>query len=185
MGWDGVCVEANPRYFAELQAARHCHVVQNCVSDVERVVRFSMTDAYGGVVRGEGQRFGVDGRMHATLDKFKREFHGIQELTCTTLAREMRRLEMMRFDFMSLDVEGHELPVLQGIDWRSTRISVIVTENRTPVVQQLLEKEGFTLFAGVLKDYIYIHKDCGLTIRDEFLKLIARFDRKNYRFRPE
>lgn len=182
MGWDGVCVEANPRYHGELRRERHCHLIDTCVSDQRRTVRFSMTDAYGGVVKGEKERFGVDGGLHATAEKFRSEFHGIRELTCTTLKREMGRLGMERFDFLSLDVEGHELPILEGIDWKRARIAVIVTENRSSMVRRLLEKEGFVLYMGVLKDYVYVRKDSGLMIKDEFLRMMKRFDRRTYRF---
>lgn len=185
MGWDGVCAEANPKYFPELAAQRHCHLIPTCVSDVPRTVKFSMTDAYGGVVKDRTQRFGVDGEKHANADKFKGEFGGFRELKCTTLKTELARLEMQRFDFMSLDVEGHELPILQGIDWPSTIIDVIVTENRTPQVQKLLENVGYRLYKDVLKDYIYIRNDSGIVIKDEWIRLVRRLDRKSYYFIPE
>lgn len=185
MGWDGVCAEANPKYLPELAAERHCHLIPTCVSDVPRTVKFSMTDAYGGVVKDDTQRFGVDGEKHSKAEKFKSEFGGFRELKCTTLKTELARLEMQRFDFMSLDVEGHELPILQGIDWPSTIIDVIVTENRTPQVQSLLENVGYTLYKNVLKDYIYIRNDSGIVIKDEWIRMVRRLDRKTYYFIPE
>lgn len=183
MGWDGICAEANPKYFAELTSQRHCHLIPTCVSDIPRTVKFSMTDAYGGVVKDDSQRFGVDGHMHSHLEKFKGEFRGFRELKCTTLEAELSKLQMQRFDFMSLDVEGHELPILQGVDWPKTLIDIIVTENRTPEVQSLLEKVGYTVYKNVLKDFLYIRNDSGYTIDDEWVRAMKALDRRSYLFR--
>lgn len=182
MGWDGICAEANPKYYPELSNQRHCHLIPTCVSDVPRTVKFSMTDAYGGVVKDDSQRFGVNGHMHSHLAKFKGEFHGFQELKCTTMEAELSRLRMQRFDFMSLDVEGHELPILKGVDWSKTIIDVIVTENRTPQVQKLLERAGYVLHKNILKDFIYIRKGSGYTIGDEWIKAMKALDRRTYLF---
>lgn len=184
MGWDGVCVEANPKYYAELDTERHCHVVKTCMSDSAHKVKFAMTDAYGGVVKDEKEQFGVDGAKHATMDKFKGAFEGVRELTCTTVKKEVERVGMAHFDFMSLDVEGHELPILRGVDWERVTIDVIVTESRSGEVKQLLEKLGYVLHKSVLKDFLYIRKDSGLVLDARFVQLMSRFDRSTYRFAP-
>lgn len=184
MGWDGVCAEANSKYFSELDAERHCHVVKTCVSDSVRKVKFAMTDAYGGVVRDENEQFGVDGEQHATSDKYKRSFAGMKELTCTTVKREVERLGMAHFEFMSLDVEGHEFPILRGVDWERVTIDVIVTENRSREVRRLLNEQGYILYENVLKDFLYVRKESGLVPDKRFVQLAKRLDRSTYRFRP-
>lgn len=182
MGWDGVCVEANPKYYAELTAERHCHVVKTCMSDSMRKVKFAMTDAYGGVVKGEKEQFGVDGAKHATLDKYKGSFEGVKELTCTTVKKEAERLGMAHFEFMSLDVEGHELPILRGVDWERVTIDVIVTENRSGEVRRLLEEQGYELYENILKDFLYVRKESKFVPQERFVKLMKRLNSSTYRF---
>lgn len=109
MGWDGICVEANPKYKRELLNERHCHLIDTCVSDKERTVEFAFTDAYGGVIKSVDSQSntmlqGVNGRLHSTSAKYRSQFHGIRKLNCTTLTKELPPIGMEgRIDFMSLD----------------------------------------------------------------------------------
>ncbi len=183
LGWDGVCAEANPGYHQELRTQRHCALIDTCISDTQRLVNFSFTAAYGGVVRdGSGLKtWGVDGNKHATQRKFSSHFRGFRELRCTTLARELPRLGVNHVDFMSLDVEGHELPVLQGMDWSRTTVDVLVVENKRPQIQAFLENKGFRRYKGVLKDDIYIRKGSGYAINPKFSRWLKTVNRKDYR----
>ncbi|PXF44226.1 hypothetical protein BWQ96_06007 [Gracilariopsis chorda] len=178
MGWDGVCVEANEKYWGELRAQRHCQVVNKCVSDIERTVNFSLTDAFGGVVSNIGYG-GVNGSRHKREEKFKGQFHGIKSMKCSTLGKEMKRNHI---HFWSLDVEGHEAEVLQGFDWNKTSVDVIVTENRGKGVQAILSGRGFERVSGVLKDDIWIRNGSGFKVSEQMRWLMSRFDRNNYRF---
>ncbi|KAI0559198.1 S-adenosyl-L-methionine-dependent methyltransferase [Gracilaria domingensis] len=57
----------------------------------------------------------------------------------------LRRGGIERVDFLSLDVEGHELAVLQGIDWERTRgdgINVELT-HWFEDLEKLLERRGY------------------------------------------
>lgn len=182
LGWNGVCAEANPGYHEELRTQRHCSLIDTCVSDTPRLVNFSFTAAYGGVVRdgSGGQAWGVDGNKHATQPKFSTHFRGFRTLRCTTLSRELPRLGVNHVDFMSLDVEGYELPVLEGMDWSRTTVDVLVVENKRPEVQKFLEDKGFQQYRGVLKDDIYIRKGSGYTINHKFAHWL-KIMRKDYR----
>lgn len=178
MGWDGVCVEANEKYWEELESQRTCDVVTNCVSDRERLVNFSLTDAYGGVVSSKDVR-GVNGSLHERADKFKDRFRGIKQMTCSTLRKEVKAQHV---HFWSLDVEGHELEVLNGFDWEKTTVDVIVTENRSKQVSSILKDRGYMRTTGVLKDDIWIRDGSGFKISKRSLRLMDRFDNTTFTF---
>lgn len=183
LGWDGVCVEANSEYHEELQWERNCALVPHCVADTVRSVDFSLTAAYGGVVKGKQSDWGVDGISHSTRKKFKKSFRGIQKMTCTTLKREMEKLKIRHVDFMSLDVEGFELPVLRGIDWDSVTIDVLVVENRRPEVGRFLRERGYWQFKALLNDHLYIRKGCPYKVNMKFVKWARSISRKDYMIR--
>jgi len=169
LGWNGICAEANPSYHTELRAERPCALIDTCVSDVPRMVNFSFTGAWGGVVRDVAKgTVGVDASHHTQEKKYLRYFHGFHPLKCTTLGRELRKYQVKHVDFMSLDVEGYELPVLQGIDWKNTIIDVIVAENKRESTVQFIIEKGYQRYTGVLKDDIYIRDGTGYTVNENF-----------------
>lgn len=71
-----------------------------------------------------------------------------------------------RIDYLSLDVEGHELNVLQGIDFNYTTINVMTIENNTPNsiygddrIRYFMTEKGFLLWGRVHGlDDIYVRK---------------------------
>ena len=58
-------------------------------------------------------------------------------------------------DFMSIDVEGHELNVLRGLDFSRIAVDVILVENNVPplwgedVVRQHMRQSGFVHYARI------------------------------------
>lgn len=51
LGWQGICAEANPKYFKPLQSKRSCKLFPTCVSDVDgNEVQFGMRGASGGIL---------------------------------------------------------------------------------------------------------------------------------------
>lgn len=45
LGWKGVCVEANPKYFDKLSKLRSCNLVKTCISDSNAEVTFRLSGA--------------------------------------------------------------------------------------------------------------------------------------------
>lgn len=69
-------------------------------------------------------------------------------------------------DYLSIDVEGHELSVLEGIDFQHVEFRVITIENNAggshrfgdPRIRQLLKSEGFRYYARIEGlDDIYVN----------------------------
>jgi FkbM family methyltransferase len=71
-------------------------------------------------------------------------------------------------DYMSIDVEGHELNVLEGIDFDSVRINVISIENCSipntvygdEAIRILMQEHNYILWGRIVGlDDIYVHKN--------------------------
>jgi hypothetical protein len=69
---------------------------------------------------------------------------------------------------MSIDVEGHELNVLKGIDFNKVRINVLTIENNPSYcsiygdknIRQIMFNSNYILWGRIIGlDDIYIHKD--------------------------
>lgn len=177
LDWAGYCVEANPKYWRELSRQRSCNLVKDCVSDRVRDVNFSMTDAYGGVVAG-GRGGGVNVSLHQS-NKFRKLYGGVRRMTCQPVHAV---IPGGYYDFLSLDVEGHEYNVLKGIDWASMTFGVIITENRSPKVRKLLSGLGYTVVSGVLNDDIWIGPGEEFRVGRGMKRLMKGFNRTSYMF---
>ncbi len=68
------------------------------------------------------------------------------EVECETLDRLVARLDLERIDWLKIDVEGHEIPVLEGAKQalgRTKRLILEVTEGNEPVCRDLVRQAGF------------------------------------------
>lgn len=83
--FDGVCVEPQGEYWANLDKRRRCAVVKTCVAEKRRDVKFKLKGVFGG----------VSGEMWGEKDK---RVQGGKEttLTCETLAVPGRHVELQK-----------------------------------------------------------------------------------------
>jgi FkbM family methyltransferase len=120
--WTGLLVEANPQFYRTLLSRnRNAYVVGTCLSTVPKPARLRMrpTGVGGGIV-------GVfpDSRPENKVIVQ----NGDVEMTCLPLNSIMAALGRHHIDYMSLDVEGPELEILQTIDWKKIHIEVLTIE---------------------------------------------------------
>lgn len=154
LGWRGVCVEANPAYYPVLRSRRTCSLVKRCVSNQNRKVEFVDSDGFGGVLE-----------TNKNICVWARGKNS-RQIECIKTDDALAKVGEFNIDFMSLDVEGHELFVLQGIDWSRTKINVIVTESKSNQVRTFLQDRGFRYasverpndFDALRGESMFIHK---------------------------
>lgn len=167
LGWRGVCVDANPMYAGMLRDGRRtCHVCDTCVGARRgEKVRFVLANGLGGIV-------GTNKNMLKLAPTGPMAFlnQGEIELVCSTLAEQLRHRALHVVDYLSLDVEGHELAVLHGVDWHAVRINVITVESNDPAVDAFLRAKGYLKrpvkrgrrtdgVLTMLQDDLYVRRD--------------------------
>lgn len=121
LAWTGICVEANPNLIPKLEKHRSCELIPKCVSNKPETVKFRIDGGYGGInVTNKNTRNALDKN-----GKPKR----LVEMTCTMLKNVFNEVKVTHIDYFSLDVEGHELFTLQGVDWDQVTIDVLSVES--------------------------------------------------------
>ncbi|MGC6518530.1 MAG: FkbM family methyltransferase, partial [Candidatus Puniceispirillaceae bacterium] len=72
-------------------------------------------------------------------------------------------------DFMSLDIEGAEMKVLESIDFDRVQMRVIAVENNdigSPIFRTFFDGIGYRYFDTIGHDEIYYHPDSVSFTRD-------------------
>lgn len=148
--WDGLCIEANPRYY-HLLYQRRCMVVQAVAGqqDDERI-RFALRDAFGGVV---GEQFDNKIGQHASTE---------ETAVTVSLARLFQDMGVpSQIDYMSLDIEGAEEWVLESFPWNTYQILVLTIERPKDKLKSMLLERGyyFVRTHGTDGDTLWIHSE--------------------------
>ena len=171
LGWRGMCVEANPHTYRQLQRHRPRCVNVNALvgprtDQLPRAARannrlpfvaFYRPNATVKLDSARDWETGLSGVLSPHSEKevlrslkrakrFARENELQLEhtlLPVETFDDLFRKHDVASIDVLTVDVEGFELPVLSSIDFERVHIRYVVTEMANPNVSTLLLRHGF------------------------------------------
>lgn len=163
LGWRVIALEPNPD-FCRLHAERGLEILQYaCGSRDEDDVPFQVVDS-----RGAGYSGG-----HVSFESFsslaiKPEYAALKRgLHVHEIKVKLRRLDTVlrthapdveRIDILSIDVEGWELEVLDGLDMARHRPRVIIVENlfNSRRYRQHLAPHGYLLWRRIYPNDVFV-----------------------------
>jgi FkbM family methyltransferase len=160
LGWKGMCVEANPKEFANLCKNRPNAInVYGAAYDRNGTVKFRVNDGW------TSQLSGIEEAYHPShIDRVKNELvhHGgatqIIDIPCFKVADKLIENKITSIDYMSLDVEGAELQILKTIPFERVQIKVINVEdnyNQEAEYDAILLPLGYKKMDRLQWDLIY------------------------------
>jgi Methyltransferase FkbM domain len=173
-GWNGLCVEPNPRYWDGL-SYRKCDVVGAVIGAFTmEEVRFKYPNragAQGGIV---GAQFN-----NKNPSKFN-EDHLRYTVTLLDVFERFRTPKVI--DYLSLDVEGAEEFIMQTFPFSQYRFNILTVERPSDTLKSLLATNGY-VFLKLLKqnsgETLWAHK-----LHLESLDMRAlELDTENYNYR--
>ena len=138
LGWQGLCVEPNPKYHANLATKRSCTVVPDCL----------------GARDGELTKMSRRGPMSRVGDR-----HHAINVTCNTLQTTlMQHASRASVDLWSLDVEGLEMRVLKSWTNAVSVGAILVEDNKldSRTLDDVMQRRGYRVFARWLADTLYV-----------------------------
>ena len=157
LGWDGICVEANPNTFKKLQENRKCHMY-NCavVLNSTGTAKF-ITSSVSGLDTLE--------MFDADYQKAKRTSIGINEtevievktMTFNDIMKDFK--DITYIDFMSLDIEGGEVDVLNSIDFNKYSFGLLTIEfsgHTYEPIMNIMKNNGYKLLVINSCDLMFI-----------------------------
>ena len=118
LGWRGICVEPNPRFYPSLCHCRQCITVNVALWPQSReLLRF--VDAHG-LSTIEAYK-----DVDANADRREQATHGVIEVDTLNPTELLKRFDAPDLiDFLSLDVEGAEYEVLSALDLQTYAILI-------------------------------------------------------------
>ena len=158
IGWSGICVEPNPSIHKQLQEHRKCQCINACITDEDGETDFLAIEGPAHMLSGI-EAF-MDERHLQRIDRELKEKGGskqsirIEMISPKTL---MNRCSIGKIDFLSVDTEGCELPILQTFHRAQAVINVVSVENgsRSPELFRHMNASGYQLECCVGCDEIY------------------------------
>ena len=138
--WAGLCVDANPdriAVFKSPSSTRTCEPINACLTDPSIKTRRIPT--------------------HDAEDRLSTSFGA--PVPCVPMMTLLRDRHIHHVDFLSIDIEGHEWPVLRSWNFSEVHVTAIAVEtwhgNRTEITDYL-EDLGFRHAADLGADDIFL-----------------------------
>lgn len=162
-GWHSLCLEPNPRVFQSLKGRRNPALttsIEACATDKD-VERVPFTVITGGAEMLSGMTNQYDPRHLRRIrsELQKDDTCSIVSVASTRLETVLDRLGWTEVDYLSVDTEGSELLVLQGINFDKVKFKIMTIENNyrdDRRVQGFLMSKGYTLWKHLAMDDIYV-----------------------------
>lgn len=175
IGWDCILIEPNPELNKDLKKNRPNSIIHNyALSDNEGVI-----DLF--IATGEKFSHGVStvcGDINSLNNEDKYGFKYISKLVKKTTLNSLLELSLKsrkQIDFVTIDVEGHELEVLKGFDLGKWKPYIILVEDNSNCTDKkvcnFLLKNGYRPFKRTgVNDWYCLKNNKEFGLFESFLK---------------
>jgi len=154
IGWKGICIEPQPNIFRQLKRNRKCDLYNIALSShsSENVEFFQAHNAPA--------LSGINEGMEDTHKNWAKEYGKVDiiKIRTVTFDKLMENYPDLKYiDFISIDVEGHEMEILETINFEKYKFGLITIENSDPEkIKNLMCKNGYKKFMEVGVDIMFI-----------------------------
>jgi FkbM family methyltransferase len=150
-GWMGICIEADPCYFASLKEARSAICVNACVDGTAHEVEFAQRKLLGGI-----HADGLDNEPGRTSGE---SYSTVRMMTRPLVEILREQLAPPLIDYLSIDVEGAEERILGSFPFESYRFHCMTVERPKPALRKVLADNGYVVIKEIPGyDVFYVHR---------------------------
>jgi FkbM family methyltransferase len=171
--WSGLLIEPNPVEFNKRnQHPRPNSIFENCaISDVEMDINFLSIEGPCNVLSGIMEFYNTQHleRINRELEMYSNHPEGHElysrkeqiPMKAVRLESLFNKHNITKIDFISIDVEGAELQVLNSINFDKVDISVFMIENNYGLEKEteFLSSKGYKLLGNIQWDSVFIKND--------------------------
>ena len=163
LGWTGICIEPRPQAFSQLIKNRKCICKQAAIGNERKRSSFLSISGYGKGLSGlidhyddrHVKRISREMAMPIAKDSTAKTI----EVEVIPIADLLTENSIHHIDFCSIDTEGSEYEIVQGIDFSKFHFNVLLIENnyRQNDVQEHLARQGFKYVGRIGADDIFVN----------------------------
>ena len=159
IGWDCILVEPNPDLCQLIRESRKSRLIEAAVSDRPGEVTLYVAE---GADRAHGvSTINGDQESLSKIESYGFSYREVRVKTTTLddiLNREIKEREI---NFISIDVEGHEIEVLKGFSIAKWSPTVVLLEDNSnfenPAVRNYMKQSGYVVFMRTGVNDWYAH----------------------------
>ena len=154
LNWDGIALEPSRIQFEKLKKNRKCKILNEAVSHEIKEVEFIE------VIEGLTQMSGINDNFYQRNMNIisNNERSKTQSINLKTITFEQAVPKNTDIDYLSIDIEGGEMDLLNSINFHDNDIKVISVENNIPAEQNFKDffnSKNFVYFDRVGQDEIF------------------------------
>jgi FkbM family methyltransferase len=151
LGWQGICVEPLPSMFEVLKKHRKCTLINAAISDKKQ-------ESAGFIEFPDREtRSGLADTYDSTAYEQNLELSRAVSIKVPTIA--FGDLDApTHIDFLSIDTEGHEFPIIQGIDFGIHTFDLITIETKDALVIDILKQNGYCILFKLGEDIMFVNE---------------------------
>ena len=157
MKWDGIAIEPSTIQFEKLKLNRKCHLINKAIATEEKEVEFLEVE------EGYTQMSGIINENFTSEETIKKDPRSkTKKIIITTTTFDKNIPFDKEIDYLSIDIEGGEMELLDSIDFKKYNIKVISVENNSPEklnFKEFFDKKNFNYFDRVGQDEIFYNKN--------------------------
>ena len=171
--WSGLLIEPNPVEFNKMvDHPRELSYKENCaISDIEQEITFLSIEGPCNVLSGIKEFYNAQhiDRINRELEMYNNYPEGHElysrseeiKMKAVRLQSLFDKYDIKKVDFISIDVEGAELQVLNSIDFDKTEIDVLLIENNYGLEKEteFLVSKGYKLLGNIQWDSVFVKNE--------------------------
>jgi FkbM family methyltransferase len=159
LGWKGIVIEPRKEDFNRLKNERSCICENVAITSKREIRKFLQIDGPSKGLSGILEGYDINHIVRIVRELF--QFGGGMELVdieCLPISDLLEKYSVSEVDYMSLDVEGMELPIIKTIDFDKVKIRCITVENNYENIEisNLLTSKGYNKVADLNCDEVYL-----------------------------
>lgn len=160
LGWNGLAIEPIASTYEKLIASRKCTCINGGIA--ARTGEYTFRKIVGESEMLSGIKEEFDPRHIERIDQAVAEQGGQvvdETIQCYNLNELLEQHGIKQVDFVSIDVEGAELSILESIDFSRVKITAFAIENnyRDPRIPRLMKRNGYKIRARVGDEFYVKH----------------------------